>query len=168
MRGVKCRSLEAIGLLGVLLWLGGCAAKSDEKIYRQLQGRRADFAMLQQTQRAFFPHGEGNTTVAIVTYLPQASKEKEIFILSTYPPDELQVEKVKLGDTLPERIEKLTQKELPAPLRKHTPNWFASYRLLFPHTASKKLPIHLEDKTGQSQTLLFIKGPKYLVTHPRF
>jgi len=105
MRGVTKWSLGAIGVLGALLWLGGCAGKSDQQIYRQLQAHREDFTMLQQSQKIFFRHGEGNTTVVIASYLPHSSSESEVFILSVYPPGEIRLSRVRLAEAFP----KLTQ-----------------------------------------------------------
>lgn len=125
--------------------------------------------MLQQSEKILFRHGEGNTTVAIVSYLPKESKEGERFILSVYPEECVALRRMKLDGQAPRAIEKISHTKLPEALRRHTPGWFDSYRILFPHTSDKKLTLSMEDAvTGEVQTLLFAKGPRYLVTKPKF
>lgn len=155
--------------LGMVLCLGGCAAKSDRQIYERLQGHRTEFSMLQQSEKVLFKHGEGDTTVVLVTYLPRESKEGELFILSAYPGDGVVLNRMRLADMAPGKIEKISREELPDALRRRTPGWFSSYRILFPHVSGKKLTLTLQDATtGELRQLLFVKGPKYLVTKPKF
>ena len=153
-----------IGALLFVLLMQGCSQK-DEALFQKVEKNAPLLNTLQHTQKAIFHQGDENETVLLVTHLPDKERKSELFIVAGTPDTKVTPEFLKtitIGGKKILSVKKISRNSLPAPIRKHTPSWFVTYRLEAPPLAAKKFPMSIT-LDGESRTLYFYKGPKYLI-----
>ena len=107
--------------------------------------------------------------MVVATYLPRSSRRGEVFLLAVYPPDRLSArEPFILDGNAPESMRRLSRGELSENLRRSFPRWFTIYRVIFPAESRKKMVLAIRDLDGMQKRIFFYKGPKYLITQPKF
>jgi len=162
------RSYIAIAVL-LAVGLSGCGSKEDQLLYSKIRQRSPQLKTLQQSQKVLFHQGDENETIVLATYLPEAQERGETFFLSVYPGNRLAGrDPFKLQGKDPDALSPVAHTSLPPDVRRTVPKWFSSYRVIFPPVRAKKMTLSIRNIDGEVQTALFFKGPKYLVTKPKF
>jgi hypothetical protein len=158
-----------IGIVGAVAVLSGCASKEDRALYARIQERSPELQTLQQSEKVVFHSGKENETIVIATYLPEKDGRYEEFALAVYPPEGLAGrEAFALEGTAPVSVGKIARNELPESVRRTVPGWFTVYRARFAPTTRKRFTLTIRGADGEMKKVLFYKGPKYLVTKPKF
>jgi len=143
----------------------GCSGKEEQAVYRQFQKHKNEIVQMQETERLIFKEGEGNETILIVRYLPRESKTEERFLVMGTPATVVDMKTLALsraGGKKPLKIARISSQDLPEDLRGIVPGWFVDYRLFYPKNSRNKFPVDFTVK-GETKTLFFYKGPKYLI-----
>jgi translation elongation factor EF-G len=151
--------------LGAFVVMPGCSSKEDKVLFEKIDRRHKELQTLQQSEQAIFRAKDANETLVIATYLPQKDEKEEHFILAVHPAGKMSYF---LGGKAPVSLRPMKHRELQEPLRSNVPSWFDVSEAVFPHVPGKKLSLKIQTSEGSSQTLLFYRGPKYLVTKPKF
>ncbi len=154
--------------VGLLFAVAGCASKEDRALYERIHQRTPELKTLQQSEKVLFTDGDANGTIVLATYLPKADAREETFVIAVYPDESVPVEHFTLQGKSPSDLRKVRRKDLPRRLTETIPPWFAVYRLRFPQLHGKRFVLHVEGPGGASRDIPFYKGPKYLVTKPKF
>ncbi|WP_456392010.1 hypothetical protein [Nitratifractor sp.] len=161
--------LKYSGMAMLLVAAVGCASKEDRSLYAKLHERQPELKTLQQSEKLILNHGDGNGTIVIANYLPSGKTEQlEKFILALYPQEQLTHDSLRLSGTKPVEIKRLSRRALPATLRRTLPGWFAYYSVTFPYQRVKRMILTVRDAEGVQGSMPFYKGPKYLITRPKF
>ncbi|WP_292654869.1 hypothetical protein [Nitratifractor sp.] len=165
------KTIAAVWGAGILLLaITGCASKEDKALFEKIHCRNPELKTLQQSEKAVFGKSETDKTIVLATYLPQESlsNSKETFVIAAYPSEGIRLGRFTLEKKAPIRVTRIHRKDL-SPVLAHTiPTWFALYRLQFPLSAEKRMRLHIVSEDGASRDLFFYKGPKYLITKPKF
>ncbi len=167
----KTKRKGTAGVLAALLLISGCASKEDTRLFENIRKESPELRTLQQTEKAIFERGDANETIVIATYLPEASRSSERFVVAVYPEERLdRTHAFLLNDEAPLSRRQVSRDTLPRRIRRTLPPWFVLYRLDFPRTDKTKLLLTIRNVRGEKRELAFYKGPKYLSTkpHPRF
>ena len=158
------------GVLSIVVFLSGCASKEDQALYAKIRERSPELKTLQQTEKVVFHSGKEDETIVIATYLPQEKVgSHEEFVLAVYPDSGLAGRNSFLLDgKAPELLRRLPRSQLSESIRRTIPEWFTLYQVHFASNSQKKMTLSIRDKTGEEKEMIFYKGPKYLVTKPKF
>ena len=161
--------MAALCGIGVLFAAGGCASKEDRALYRRIRQRSPELRTLQQSEKVVFPEeSEAGGTILLATYLPQEGAGSESFVIAVHPDGSVPVERFTLQGKAPTGFRKIRREELPPQLAGTIPPWFAVYRLRFPEMSDKRFILHVAGPGEADREIPFCKGPKYLVTKPKF
>lgn len=168
MRISRKKWIAIVAGIGLVFAIEGCADKADRELYRHIHQRAPELKTLQQSEKVLFPGKEGNTTIVIATYLPDPAGRRETFVTALYPKSAVAVEHFTLQGQKPVEIREIRRSDLPPEVAETIPAWFGIYRLRFAEQQGKRLMLHVPGPEGNSRDIPFYKGPKYLVTHPKF
>ncbi len=158
-------SLAAGTMVSLAVGMAGCSGKEEKAAYEQFQKHKSVIDQMQETEKLVFKAGEGNETVLLVRYLPRESKEGERFLVMGTPADRIDTALLvssQADGKSPLKIVRISRRELPKDLRGIVPEWFVDYRLLYPKSGRQKFPV-IFSVDGETKTLFFYKGPKYLI-----
>ena len=162
------RWMAALCGIGVLFAAGGCASKEDRALYQRIHQRSPELRTLQQSEKVVFSEGEEDGTILLATYLPEEDAGGESFVIAVHPEGSVPVGRFTLQGKAPTGLRKIRHGDLPPQLAGTIPPWFAVYRLRFPEMSGKRFILHVAGPGGSSREIPFYKGPKYLVTKPKF
>jgi len=158
-----------VGVLALLLLINGCASKEDRALYKKIRERSPELQTIQQSDKVVFHPGEEGETIVIATYLPRENPSDETFILAVYPPGGLASNgPFRLEGNSPESLRQVSRQELPERVRRTIPPWFTIYRARYLRSKKKSFILTIRDKEGEEKKLTFYRGPKYLITKPKF
>ena len=160
--------IAALCGIGVLFAAVGCASKEDRALYQRIHQRSPELRTLQQSEKIVFPGGEEDGTILLATYLPEEKSQGENFVIALYPEGSIPVGRFTLQGKAPTDLRKIRRSDLPPRLAGTIPSWFSVYRLRFPKVEGKRLILHVTGPGEESREIPFYKGPKYLVTKPKF
>ncbi len=168
IKSFKRELLLACGF-GLLVSIQGCSSKSDEALFSKIHKRSGELAQLQQTQRVILKKEEGSSDILIVSYFYKKDAKTEDFIIATYPQKSVSIRRITIEKGIrANRVSRISRASLPKTLSKTIPHWFALYKVEFPHTKAKRFKMHIISSNGVSEDVYFYKGPKYLITKPKF
>ena len=154
--------------IGVLFAAGGCASKKDRALYQRIHQRSPELRALQQSEKVVFSEGEEDGAILLVTYLPKEDGGGESFVIAAHPDGSVPVGRFTLQGKAPAELRRIRHGDLPPQLAETIPPWFAVYRLRFPAMSGKRFILRVAGPGEASREIPFYKGPKYLVTKPKF
>ncbi len=163
------KSLLLVSGIGILFAMQGCSSKEDQVLFAKIHKRSPELSQLQQTQRVILKKEEGKSDILIISYFYNKNSPTEDFIVASYPQGAVSMRRITIEKGIsPSRVSSLSRSQLPSSLSNTIPNWFTLHRLKFPHTKAKRFKMHIVGSNGISEDIYFYKGPKYLITKPKF
>ena len=154
-------------LLAVLLG-SGCSSREDQLLFDNLKNRNQQLTQLQQTRKIIIPASEGHETVTLlIRYLPQRSRieKRETFLVAVHPDTFVAS---RLNGQSPLRVTECSPRMLNPKEQRGIPSWFTLRCVNFPMQERNDLRLNLLMPWGDQRELLFSKGPRYLITKPKF
>jgi len=157
-----------LGVMVGALLLAGCSSKEDTTLLKQLASRQQKFHTIQKTQKVIFDSQDGESVTLLVRYLSSeesSSTEPERFLIASYPSSTFQF---RLNGSTPLRISSCDRLRGSSAVSFGIPSWYRCHYVEFSPVSDPALKLEILTPQGQKETLLFSKGPKFLITKPKF
>ena len=148
--------------------LAGCSSKEDQTLFRQVKERNQELQTIQKTQKVIFKTPqEGESVTLLIRYLSSDApgSRAERFLIASHPKRSVQA---LLNGQPPMSVTNCRLSGLPAAQRIGIPHWYTAQCVEFSPSSESALRLEVRLAGGESRRLLFSKGPKYLITKPKY